>query len=509
MKKITIVGSGSAGLISAIYLKTMFPSYNITVISSSKIGIIGVGEGSTEHWREFQSVCGIDNIEMIRETDATHKYGIRFVNWTSHTPDYFHSISPLGRINKGNFLGSYAFALRDNLLLTDTFSSRGLRHNLIESSEDVHMNPNQFHFDTFKLNSYLTKLCLERGILLIDSEVTGCDRNSENGFIEKIYLSNDSHNEADFFLDASGFSKVLMKYLDDPDFISYSKYLPTKEAVVFPREHEDINSIKPYTKATAMKNGWMFEIPTQRRTGNGYIYDSDYINEDQAIKEASDVHGVTIEKYRNIKYEAGYLRNSWQYNCVAIGLSGSFVEPLEATSIATTIQQIKLLCSYLPTFTKNSVKSVKEYHRVMDSVMENILAMISLHYVSDRRDTPMWVAQSQKERPDLLNHLLEIWGERSPEYQDIPGTGFELFGVNHFWHVAQGQGVLNKIAADTQIKSYDPKEEIKDFMKELESIRNSSQLLSHSEELNNLNRPQKPDADGWWTWDTEGQEWKF
>jgi tryptophan halogenase len=213
-----------------------------------------------------------------------------------------------------------------------------------------------------------------------------------------------------------------------------------------------------------MSSGWMFEIPTLNRIGNGYIFDSNHIDEEGAVEEASSVHGFKIENYRSIKYDAGYLKNSWQYNCVAVGLSGSFVEPLEATSIATTIQQIKLICSYLPTFTKNSKKTVNEYHRVMDSVMENILTMISLHYVSDRRDTPMWLEQSNKPKPDLLNHLLEIWNERPPEYHDIPTTGFELFSCNHFWHVAQGQGVLSKESAQRQLEAYDPLSEVEIFM---------------------------------------------
>ena len=170
MKKITIVGSGTAGLIAALYVKKMFPAYDIKIISSSVIGIIGVGEGSTEHWREFQTVVGIDNTDMIKETDATHKYGIRFINWTKHTPDYFHSIAPGGRINKGNFLGSYTYALKNNLLLTDTFGSVGLRSNLLDLSDDVHMNTNQYHFDTFKLNDYLKNLCIQRDIRMIDSQ---------------------------------------------------------------------------------------------------------------------------------------------------------------------------------------------------------------------------------------------------------------------------------------------------------------------------------------------------
>lgn len=509
MKKIIVVGSGTAGLVSALYIKKMFPGYDIKIISSSVIGIIGVGEGSTEHWREFQTVVGINNIDMIKETDATHKYGIRFINWTNHTPDYFHSISPYGKINKGNFIGSYAYALKNNLLLTDTFSSRGLRHDLIELTDDVHMNTNQYHFDTFKLNTYLKKICSEGGIKFIDSEVVSCSRDGRNGFINSILLSNGSLHEADFFLDASGFHKVLMNHLDEPNFVSYSQYLPTDAAIVFPKQHESDGFINPYTKATAMSSGWMFEIPTQKRKGNGYIYSSAHITEEEAVEEASGIHGFAIENYRSIRYNSGYLKNSWQYNCIAIGLSSSFVEPLEATSIATTIQQVKLICSYLPTFTEQSKKSVQEYHRIMDSVMENILAMISLHYVSDRRDTKMWLDQSKKQKPGLLNHLLDIWKERSPEYQDIPTTGFELFHVNHFWHVAQGQGVLNKDSATAQLESYDPYNEVDKFLTEYSVRRKKSRLVDHAEELRNLHRPAKPDSDGWWAWDEDTKKWMF
>jgi tryptophan halogenase len=509
MKKITIVGSGTAGLIAALYIKKMFQAYDVKIISSSAIGIIGVGEGSTEHWREFQTVVGIDNTDMIKETDATHKYGIRFINWTKHTPDYFHSIAPGGRINKGNFLGGYTYALKNNLLLTDTFASTGLRSNLIESSGDVHMNTNQYHFDTFKMNDYLKNLCIQRDIRMIDSQVVNINRNAETGFIDSLVLLDNSTDESDFFFDATGFSRALMKFLDKPDFASYSEYLPTDSAIVFPKQHDKSGQIKPYTKATAMSSGWMFEIPTLNRIGNGYIFDSSHIDEEGAAEEASSIHGFKIENYRSIKYDAGYLKNSWQYNCVAVGLSGSFVEPLEATSIATTIQQIKLICSYLPTFTKNSKKTVNEYHRVMDSVMENILTMISLHYVSDRRDTPMWLEQSNRPKPGLLNHLLEIWNERPPEYHDIPTTGFELFSCNHFWHVAQGQGVLNKESAQKQLDAYDPYSEVDIFMEALRIDRVSSILLDHAEELRNLKRPPKPDSDGWWTWSDEDQKWMY
>lgn len=142
---------------------------------------------------------------------------------------------------------------------------------------------------------------------------------------------------------------------------------------------------------------------------------------------------------KTLNFKSGYFSTTWKNNCVAVGLAAGFVEPLEATSISTTIQQARLICSYLPTFSYKRTYGIKEYHRVMDSIMENILCMISLHYISDRNDTPMWAEQQKAEKPPLLMHLLELWNTRCPEHHDIPSTGFELFGPAHLWHVAQGQ----------------------------------------------------------------------
>jgi 2-polyprenyl-6-methoxyphenol hydroxylase-like FAD-dependent oxidoreductase len=157
-KKIAIIGSGTAGLIAALIIKSLFESYTVTVVSSSKKGIIGVGEGSTEHWRQFQDYCQIDPMDMIINTDATYKLGIRFEGWTNHTPDYFHSINSSGALHKGNFIPSYADAVLKNELLTDKFSSLGIRDSKIDRIKDHPNYANQFHFDTFKINEYLIKI---------------------------------------------------------------------------------------------------------------------------------------------------------------------------------------------------------------------------------------------------------------------------------------------------------------------------------------------------------------
>ena len=484
-KKIIVVGSGTAGLVTALIIKSVMPAYEVIIVSSSKRGIIGVGEGSTEHWQLFQNIVGIDVDDMVRNADITHKYGIRYENWTNHTPDYFHSVGGTG-LQSNTFWGSYAYALENDLLLTNTFSWRGLVDNMvIDSGPDVHRGTNQYHFDTFKLNKYLTNVAASKGIVFIDDEVADVAV-EKNGFIGSVFLKGAQKDiHGDFFIDATGFHRELLSKIADKTFISYRKFLPCDKAIAFPTESEESGQIRPYTRARALKNGWMWEIPTQTRRGNGYVFASDFCSPEQAIEEASEVHGSQVEPAKIVDFNSGYFKETWKNNCVAVGLAAGFVEPLEATSISTTIQQARLICSYLPTFSEERMYGIKEYHRVVDSLMENILCMISLHYMSDRTDSEMWRAQRKAEKPALLQHLLNIWNERCPENHDVPSTGFELFAAPHLWHVAQGQGVLNKQVASIQLDAYasrkNASEDISNYSKSLLKQR----LIGHAQALKN------------------------
>jgi len=482
-KTIVVAGSGTAGLVTALIIKTLFTDYKVVVVSSSAIGIVGVGEGSTEHWRLFQEIIGIDVHDMIRNADITHKYGIRYENWTNHTPDYFHSVGGTG-LSAGTFWGGYAHALENGWPLTSVFSWRGLIDNkIIDAGDKTHLGTNQYHFDTFKLNLFLTQIAKQRQIYFIDANVTDV-RADEHGFIQHIQI--DSHPgviEGDFFIDATGFSREILSTISENNFVSYRKYLPCDSAVAFPTPSCPSGQIRPYTRARALKNGWMWEIPTQKRRGNGYVFSSDFCSVDEAVKEASDTHGFEIEPAKTLSFKSGYFKTTWKNNCVAVGLAAGFVEPLEATSISTTIQQARLICSYLPTFSREKTYGVKEYHRVMDSIMENILCMISLHYISDRDDTPMWAEQQKAEKPELLAHLLELWNTRCPEHHDIPSTGFELFGAAHLWHVAQGQGVLNKEIASIQLDAYNSRQSSRKNISQISLELIQQKLVDHAQAL--------------------------
>lgn len=460
-KHVVIIGSGTAGLTTALTLRAWFNHYPITVISSERIGIIGVGEGSTEHWRMFQDDMRIPVEDLLVKAAATHKYGIAFEGWTSHTPHYYHSVSH-GPITIGNFAGSYAYCLENNLQLTKELSWRGMNEGKIPYGEDkegkeiTHLNTNQYHFDTHKLNAFLKGLCLDRGVFFVDDEVDFI-RKDEDGFVTSVYLKNrPGRVDGDFFVDASGFNRVIMKEMDDQTFVDYKPYLPCDSALVFPTPSRDDGKILPFTRARAMSAGWMWEIPTQERRGNGYVFSSSHISDDDAISEASKVSGFDVagDNPRILRFDSGYWKQTWQKNVVSVGLSAGFVEPLEATSISVSLQQARLIASYLPTFNKTSKFMVAEYHRLMDQIMENLLTMISLHYMSDRNDTPMWKDQQSAKKPELLERLLGLWSERCPEIHDMPHSGFELFSPVHLWHVGQGQGVLDPAVASAQLDAY-------------------------------------------------------
>lgn len=458
-KHIVVAGAGTAGLTTSLIIKKMFPKYDVTVAFSDDIGIIGVGEGSTEHWRWFQDFVGISPDDMVRHADISHKYGIRFENWNTKNPSYFHSIagSPL---SVGTFLATYSYLLENDLLLTNALSWKGLEEDKVldvkdeDGNDQTHFGTNQYHFDTHKLNVFLKKVASDMGINFVEGKITKVNL-SNNGHISSIELDNFSSPIAgDLFVDCTGFSRVLISNMRNIEFNSFDKYLPCDSALVFQTDLDESGKIHPFTRAIAMNAGWMWEIPTQSRKGNGYVFSSKYISEEEALKEAEEFHGIEIDDYRVLSFKPGYYSAPWQNNCVSIGLSYSFIEPLEATTISIGIQQAKLLCSFLANYSHESKYMQEEYNRIMKDVMENAVSMISLHYMSDREDTQMWKDQKTAQKPDLLKRLLQIWSERLPEYQDVPSNHFELFGTGHLWHVAQGQGILNKDLATTALNAY-------------------------------------------------------
>lgn len=482
---ITIAGSGTAGLLSAIMLRKAFPFFEIQIISSSKIGIIGVGEGSTEHWRTFMTACDIPVGELIVKTRATHKYGIRFENWTNHTPDYFHSVSYAATNEPFGYYGLYNGLIQDNKTLTENISSRSLIENKVYA-DNPHTSTNQYHFDTFKLNEYLASICVFRGIKMIDAEILDINLHSENGYIKSVLLNSGENIESDFWIDATGLKRLLLSKISDVKWNSFDKYLQMDSALAFPTESDPSGEIRSYTRARAMPNGWVWEIPTQDRRGNGYVFSSAHCSDDQAIREVSELLGFEVEPKKIIKFNPGHVKEFWVKNCVAMGLAGAFVEPIEATSIGGTIQQINCLIQNLCTYDINSKKIQENYNKKMNLMMENILAMISLHYISDRDDSPMWKAQQNMLIPDYLQSLLDLWKERPIFPYDIPHNNYEMFHAAHFAHVAQGQKVFSSQKSRKLIENFGVVENIKKMVWDAKLNQTGHAKVDHAESLRQI-----------------------
>lgn len=443
VKSILVAGGGTAGLISAIILKKKL-DINIDVVHSKNIGIIGVGEGSTEHWKEFMQFVGIDQHTLIKETNATFKVGILFEKWGSK--DYLHSVaSPLDSTT-GQYHHVYAKMIADNIgpLSPQSFWKSQIDKNLLN-----HINgfpSNQFHFDTHKLNDFLIRIAKSLGITVFEDDIVDVsldiDGNIDNVIGEK------REYKYDFYIDSTGFKRMLISKVGGK-WKSYSKYLKMKSAITF--QTPDTDNYNFWTLARAMDYGWMFRIPVWGRYGNGYIFDSDYIDAEQATREVEQLLQQSVEVRKTFNFDPGALEQCWIKNCCAIGVSANFVEPLEASSIGTTIQQAFLLMHRISRYDDNVIKN---YNKSVNDIMENIRDFICLHYITDNQSTDFWKDLKSIQIPDTLQSKLELWKHRLPIREDYNNlSDYVLFRESNFIMVMDGLNLFDRESIRAEYES--------------------------------------------------------
>jgi tryptophan halogenase len=468
IKNILIVGGGTSGLISALILKNRFPKLKIDIVKSDNIGIIGVGEGTTEHWKEFIDFCGISIDELIKETDATFKYGIMFESWKKEK--YFHNVTgEILNIKYGQYLGGYAYSIINNLKPKEYTNGHCFENKIINN-----VFPNQFHFNTFKLNSFLLKKCKEININIFTDEILKI--NNDNKKIINLESKNKKY-KYDFYIYCTGFKKLLISKLGGK-WISYKEYLPMNEAIAFPTE--DTKEYFPYTLSKAMNFGWMWRIPTYGRWGNGYVFNNKYINAEQAKKECETYLGYKVEIAKNIKFEAGALEKPWLGNCVAIGLCSSFIEPLEATSIGTSIQQSFLLMHLL---INNNQSDIDLYNEKFKLIVENIRDFVLLHYIVKKKNSIFWKNLKLK-IPESLNKNLKKWKNRLPIREDFNGN-YLLFYEHNFAVILKELNLINKYLIKKEYNELN-KEIINDIEFRMNNHINffNTNLIDHKQFLN-------------------------
>jgi tryptophan halogenase len=435
VKSLTVVGGGTAGLISALILKER-TNLNVSLIYSSSIGIVGVGEGSTEHFKDFMDFVGIKPSEIIKECDATFKMGVMFDNWINNHK-YMHVVGEPFSIYFGQYHGIYAkqIAENSNYLYADTHEK-----NIVDSlsiNVDLYSPTNQYHFNTFKLNEFLKKIALNKGIKLFDDEIIEV-KLDQNGYIDKL-IGKKTKYKSDFYIDATGFQKTLVSKLN-VKWKSFSKYLKLNSAITFPTGDEDNYNF--WTLAKAMNSGWRFKIPTWGRHGNGYIYDNNFITADEAKLEVEKELGHEVEIGKTFQFDPGALETVWNKNCVAIGLSGSFFEPLEATSIGLSIQQSFLLMDQIQNYDD---KTINLYNKSFNSMVENIRDFIVLHYLTKRNDTEFWKNILNLEIPESLKYNLEKWKTKLPHNEDFLNiSNYAMFNPANYIVVMAGLNLFDK-----------------------------------------------------------------
>ena len=439
---VIVVGGGNAGYISALILRASFPEKNITVIQSDDIGIIGVGESSSEQFGDFCRYCRIPILDLILNAKATFKNGVYFEGWSDE--DYLHNISVFDCASaSGNhfpYLQKVVSERRPNFEM----NPKGSVDNQVPLNYFSNLNnspTHQFHFDTQALNRFLKELCELRDIQIVVDEIISIDINSESGDIDSV--NGRKKYYADFFIDCSGFSRLLLGKGLGIKWKSYSEYLPLDSAIAFATEEMEEYNI--YTKSTARDYGWSWQIPTQGRTGNGYVFCDRFIDEDQAHQEMEKAYGQEITVNKTFKFDPGRLEKAWHKNCYAVGLSQSFVEPLEATAIGSVIQQMYAFVHYLPS------NSINECNTVVNNIFDNIFDYVQAHYLVKREDTPFWkdVKNNLKITP-TLKPLLELWKNRFPQSDDCD-CKFGLFTAVNYIPILYG---LNWFDIDKVAKEY-------------------------------------------------------
>lgn len=470
--RIIVLGGGTSGLITAMMMKTQFPHKDVTVIESSEVGVIGVGEGATEHWKYFCDFVGLNLHDTLVECDATLKAGIKFTNWG--VPDYYHATCEPYAQTAGDYSVVYAQMIAQGMGPLDIIFNRRCVNNEIPTDwvEGIAPCPvNQFHFNTFSTIAYLHKECAARNITIIDDKIVDVDID-QNGYVTALHGTASTYN-AEFFIDCSGFAKVIMKKLG-AQWVSYKDNLWLNSAIAFPTE--DTDQYNTCTTATGMDYGWMWNTPVRGRWGNGYVFCDKYIDFDQAQAEVELKLGRKIEIAKKIKFEAGKLDRGWIKNCVAIGLCSSFIEPLESSAISQTVLQSFLILNLLPSWVNSNDEVSQLYNEKFDSLCENILDFIAVHYITPREDTQFWLELKTKRNewiPLSLKSQLDKWSKRLPIAVDF-SQKYVLFSAANWIVTLHGLGLidLNTVQREQDLISPDIKKksaEIIDFNKTIES----------------------------------------
>ena len=448
IKKIVIIGGGTAGWIAAASLvKFLGSTVEITLVESDAIGTIGVGEATIPQIRKLNGSLGLDEAEFIRATKGSFKLGIEFNDWGELGESYLHTFGDPGIDLSGLKFHHYWLRAQQEGEAKTSLWDYSLHK---RAAYDHKFAPLQrvgntqmgglsyaYHFDAGLYAKHLRKLAESLGVVRQEGRVVDVAMDSESGFIQSVELVTGDVIDGDLFIDCSGFRGLLIGGALEVGYEDWSEYLPCNRAVAIGSEAE--GPLLPYTKSTAREAGWQWRIPLQHRTGNGHVYCDEFMSQDEATTRLVDsLDGKIIGTPKQLSFTTGRRAEFWSKNCVSLGLSSGFLEPLESTSIHFVQSHVSRLLEFFPH--KNFGAATRaEYNRVVGKEYELVRDFLVLHYKQTRRDdTEFWRHCRDMNVPDSLTHKMELFAETGHIYREID----DIFRESSWAQVMIGQGLM-------------------------------------------------------------------
>jgi len=441
IKKVVIAGGGTAGWMTAAALsKLLGKGIEVVLIESDEIPTVGVGEATIPTLHIFHQLLGINEQEFMAATNATFKLGISFENWRDINKDYIHSFGFLGQ-------GCWAAGFQHFWLkgrakgivseigdyVPEHLGARAGKFAVLANQELNHA----YHLDAGLYAKFLRSLAEKHGTTRVEGKISQVNLDNESGYIDSITLASGEIVEGDLFIDCTGFKGMLIEGALNTGFEDWSHILPCDSAIAV--QTKMVRKPVPYTRSIARDSGWQWQIPLQNRTGNGLVFCSKYMTDEEAKQTLlANIQGELLNEPRVIKYKTGTRRKHWNKNCVAIGLSSGFIEPLESTGIHLFQKSIVRLMQMFPSQGINQA-DVDEFNSQAKTEVDNIKDFIILHYhLTERTDSPFWRYCKNMEIPDTLKHRMSLFKESGQVFKKAE----ELFGETSWIQVMMGQGLM-------------------------------------------------------------------
>jgi tryptophan halogenase len=422
IRKLVIVGGGTAGWMAAASFAHYFSrnGLEITVVESSEIGTVGVGEATVPAIRDFFRSLGLDELEVMRATQATCKLGIEFRDWSRIGESFFHPFGVFGAPARDVPFHQYWLRLR---ALGDStpFAGYSLAIALCRQNRFTRPHPNPssglsvfdwaLHFDAGLFARFLREFALQRGVKRIDARIIDVNLRPHDGFVESVTLEDGTRVDGELFIDCSGWRGLLIEGALRTGYEDWTRWLPCDRAVAIPCAAA--GQLTPYTRATALEAGWQWRIPLQHRIGNGYVYCSHFIDDDSAVDRLlGRLEGARLAEPNFLRFTTGHRRKFWNRNVVALGLAGGFLEPLESTSIQLIESGIEKLRRLFPDSSFDP-SLAEEYNRTSQLEYERMRDFLVFHYkATSREDQPLWRECRAMPVPETLELKMRLFRSR-------------------------------------------------------------------------------------------------